>query len=549
LIAKDIPVAVAATLVWVVKLAVLGVLLYVAFWIALLLIFAIAGAWAARNTEWEEPEPEWRNGHAGFGLYTQDEYHRIDPHDPLIKNAELRGVYRQSGVAVTLMPIRIRKRLLLLGLALLVGCDDGSKPESWGEPFLRGVNVRSGDYYLVVSDEYSGSDGLLFDDPEVLHQYKNGIRVKTSQAKSFLFGEGGGGQLSLWRKGKDDEYPVRRNHRTENWRIPQAMRAHGKVIARKEQFSNEDDFLQRLFALNAIDGVGTRFFHRSERRIFRYRNGMEYQELKNKKPCAWTPPDAQGHYHLACARSFVLYAPAAKAMASDAPQHVVSILLPAVITPVNQSYPSRKILDDIRQRLVTELARAGIDSYYAVGQAYDFVQGFYASKNYPSGIVLHEWYRLPERFLLFPDYNAHAFGLRIFCAAPCQEKIQAMQIQRWVDSPVAHETFLTDLRAFLHGHNKTLEFLHTHDKALPAGWALALSAGDYRASSVFDNTMEHELKSDVSAVYWREGWLRYAPLPQAAPEDPPETWHINWGYEIDRALGEAPYPAALLGEK
>jgi len=80
LVGKDVPVGVAATLVWVVKLAVLGVLLHVTFWIALLLIFAIAGAWAARNTDWDDtPEPEWKNGMAGFGLYTYDGF-RIDPH-------------------------------------------------------------------------------------------------------------------------------------------------------------------------------------------------------------------------------------------------------------------------------------------------------------------------------------------------------------------------------------------------------------------------------------------------------------------------------------
>jgi len=449
------------------------------------------------------------------------------------------------------MPIRRLKRLLLLGLALLAGCDDGPKEEPWGEPFLSGVNLRSGNYYLVVYDEYSGSDGLLFDDPEVLHQYKDDIRVKTSQAKSFLFGEGGGGQLSLWRKGKDDEHPVRSNRRTENWRIPQAMRAHGKVIARKETYTREDDFLQRLFTLNAIDGVGTSFHHRSKRRIFRYQDGMAYRELKNNKknPCTWTPPDALAHYHLACERSFVLYAPPAKPVAADAPQHVVSILLPAVITPANQPYPSRKILDDIRQRLVAELARAGIGAYYVFGSAYDFVQGFYAHANYPAGIVLHERYKVPERFLRFPDYNAHAFGLRIFCAAPCQEKIQAMQIPGWVDSPVPYDAFLADLRAFLHTYDKTLAFLHTYDDRLPAGWALALSAGDYRASSVFDSTMAHEPDADVSAVYWHKGWLRHAPLLPPAPEDVPETWHINWGYDIARALREAPYPAALLGEK
>lgn len=73
------PGAAKATLL-VVKLVALGVLLYTAFWLALLFVFAIGAAWTARNTDWNQtPEPEWKNGPAGFGLYTYDGY-RIDPH-------------------------------------------------------------------------------------------------------------------------------------------------------------------------------------------------------------------------------------------------------------------------------------------------------------------------------------------------------------------------------------------------------------------------------------------------------------------------------------
>ena len=67
-----------------VKLAAIGVLLYTAFWLALLLTFALVGAWVVRNDEGsydEEHKPEWRYGPAGYGLYTHDDY-RIDPHDP-----------------------------------------------------------------------------------------------------------------------------------------------------------------------------------------------------------------------------------------------------------------------------------------------------------------------------------------------------------------------------------------------------------------------------------------------------------------------------------
>ena len=45
-------------LVWIVKLAVLGVLLYAAFWLALLLVFVTAAAWAsAANSPDEDAWP------------------------------------------------------------------------------------------------------------------------------------------------------------------------------------------------------------------------------------------------------------------------------------------------------------------------------------------------------------------------------------------------------------------------------------------------------------------------------------------------------------
>ncbi len=66
---------------FIVKLAVIGVLLYAAVWLALLLLFAVAAAWTARNSEWdEEQETEWKTGAAGFGLYRGDV--RIDIGDP-----------------------------------------------------------------------------------------------------------------------------------------------------------------------------------------------------------------------------------------------------------------------------------------------------------------------------------------------------------------------------------------------------------------------------------------------------------------------------------
>ncbi|HAB5395083.1 TPA_asm: DUF3742 family protein [Salmonella enterica subsp. enterica serovar Mbandaka] len=47
LVAQGAPAVAVSALLWVVKLAVLGVLFYAAFWLALLLLFAVAVAWSA----------------------------------------------------------------------------------------------------------------------------------------------------------------------------------------------------------------------------------------------------------------------------------------------------------------------------------------------------------------------------------------------------------------------------------------------------------------------------------------------------------------------
>ena len=87
LVAKGVQAAGATALVWMVKLAVLGVLLYFVFWLALVLVLllsAVAG-WASSypvvdDEHWAKTD-ELRNGEGGFGLYSSDGY-RIDLHDP-----------------------------------------------------------------------------------------------------------------------------------------------------------------------------------------------------------------------------------------------------------------------------------------------------------------------------------------------------------------------------------------------------------------------------------------------------------------------------------
>lgn len=77
------PTGIATALVWIVKLAVLGVLLYTAFWLALLLVclLFVARGFGKSCEDISSPCDELRHGEAGFGLYSSDG-HRLDPHDP-----------------------------------------------------------------------------------------------------------------------------------------------------------------------------------------------------------------------------------------------------------------------------------------------------------------------------------------------------------------------------------------------------------------------------------------------------------------------------------
>ncbi|WP_413731749.1 DUF3742 family protein [Sodalis sp. RH20] len=79
---KGLPAGGARLLFWIVKLVVFGVLLYAAFWLALLLAFALIAAWLVRNADLdEEKQPELRDGHSGIGWYNKDDL-RIDMGDP-----------------------------------------------------------------------------------------------------------------------------------------------------------------------------------------------------------------------------------------------------------------------------------------------------------------------------------------------------------------------------------------------------------------------------------------------------------------------------------
>lgn len=81
LVAQGVSASVATILRWTINLVALGVLLYAAFWLALLLVFAVIASWAINNTSSDDDEvTEWRVGLSGYGLYRGDT--RVDPGHP-----------------------------------------------------------------------------------------------------------------------------------------------------------------------------------------------------------------------------------------------------------------------------------------------------------------------------------------------------------------------------------------------------------------------------------------------------------------------------------
>lgn len=77
-----LPAVVTAASLWAMRLGLLAGLACAIFWPMLLMIGVIAIASALQDVEsHERREPEWREGHSGFGLYDEDEW-RHDVGDP-----------------------------------------------------------------------------------------------------------------------------------------------------------------------------------------------------------------------------------------------------------------------------------------------------------------------------------------------------------------------------------------------------------------------------------------------------------------------------------
>jgi len=81
LVTRGVPAGAATAVLWIVKLAVLGMDKAPGMRLADQNAFAVTAAWLVQHDDpdQEEPQPEWREGPNGFGLYDKSDW-RIDPH-------------------------------------------------------------------------------------------------------------------------------------------------------------------------------------------------------------------------------------------------------------------------------------------------------------------------------------------------------------------------------------------------------------------------------------------------------------------------------------
>ena len=86
---KGMPVAGATALLWVVKLCMLGVLLYTTFWLALLLVCVVAVGWAANQSHSDE------EFHLQFPT-TLEELRETPGYDPNLYNDTSHEMYKDD---------------------------------------------------------------------------------------------------------------------------------------------------------------------------------------------------------------------------------------------------------------------------------------------------------------------------------------------------------------------------------------------------------------------------------------------------------------------
>jgi len=289
------------------------------------------------------------------------------------------------------------------------------------DAFMRGYKVGSGDYYLTAQNGH-----LLFDDPKILHHYRNQVRVRKLKFKKsnhcsnnplIVIASAG---LCLLPKQEEGDNTLKLIHKEKGvvhvlesgytYDMPYEMYHTAKRLEGYEIWRNQEDFLQRINQLRAIKGVSILFASKIE------------------PPPVIDPTD----------------------------DYMVNIYFPLLITEHNDFFDENQIKENLEERFKQELNQLGIIHYRIETIKHHRYRNNYVSKQ----IFLHENYttlvRPPvngelqnyeDNYLKIDKYRADLFVIQIHCDQQCVNAIEQRNPLDLLSSKISHTAFINEIKA------------------------------------------------------------------------------------------------------
>jgi len=370
----------------------------------------------------------------------------------------------------------LKKAILSLSILFVLAACRSPLPEE----FMGGHDVGSGDYYLLA-EGYS----LLLDDPQLLQQHKNDIRVKKRKKRplsscDFMpfcslpplsIKEAGDNTLLLMHREKG---LVRQMEFHETYDMPDALRQSAKRIKAREEWTNKEEFLKRLHLLQSIEGVS----------IEEHARIMPYDYL-------------------------------------------INIYFPLRVMPFSDEVSAKDLMQDLIERLDREMQEIGIHDYQISYKLHDRISN---SEGY---IFLSHHYLKDkdidratyEDFPKINGYHADRFGLQINCNAECVGVIDSLQPLSWLPpGKVNHEVFMDMLKTAAEQTGLTFN----------PEFTVSIGGEHFpdRPDGYWENAHKYHVSGQVQ-IFKNGDWNKN-----------PRRLNIFWKYDLERAL-KYPYPKEL----
>jgi len=379
--------------------------------------------------------------------------------------------------------------MALLFILLLAAC----APK---DVFMRGYKVGSGNYYLTAQN-----GRLLFDDPHILHQYRNQVRVRKLKFKKSNHcrnnpliviasaglclipeQEKGDNTLTLIHKEKGVVHVLESGY---TYDMPYEMHHTAKRLEGYETWHNPEEFLQRINQLRAIKGASILF------------------SSKIEPPPVIDPVD----------------------------EYTVTIYFPLLIIKQGDDFSANETKDYLRNRLEQEMSQLGITSYQVTAIKHHIHGSSFSSEE---SIMLHRHYStlvppqtgrlhsVSKEYLSINGYRTHLFVIQLKCDKFCADSIEKRQPLDWLSSKsnIPHEELINKIKDVVEQAGGTFnpDFTIFND-------AITSLPPDY-----INSPKPYTLSGKIEVIE--------KPKPKVELK-------VHWIYNLQRALNH-PYPAELV---